>query len=281
MSFNIEAGLGKYITKPTPIDKPELILVYGQPGSGKTFFAGGALDVPGFKKGLYVDVEGSSVGVIKDPRWDIIRLDKYPDANRMKELAKARGVDVGDLDVKAERFQFLKTILGKGPQGLFNPANEHSYDVIVVDTFDVAQDWAVDYLVDGAGATVTRGGEINTQVGWANVRDWSTDLAYDQKQSTALGILVVHDREEKSNTGAVQKKIRATGGAKDILPGIPDVVVYLERRAEGDDYVTYGYFGTDDGKVTKNRFDFPPVVKDVTIPKLYKFIDSKSKGDKK
>lgn len=36
------------------------------------------------------------------------------------------------------------TKLSKGKQGLFNPKNKTKYDVIVLDTLDVAQSWAVE-----------------------------------------------------------------------------------------------------------------------------------------
>lgn len=265
----------KYVTKATEIDKPEFILVYGRPGSGKTHFAGGALDVPGFKKGLYIDVEGSSVGVLKDERWDIIRVDKYPDKERLQAIADAQGVDPSKVDLEAERFKFLNTLMGRGPQGLFNPANDHGYDVIVLDTFDAAQDWSTGYFVDGPGATKTNRGEVDTWAGWGEVKNWSMDLAYRMKQTKPLAIMVVHDREEKTKSGAVVQLLRMSGAAKDLLPGVPDVVVYLDRKVEDEEYVTYGYFGTNDGKVTKDRFNFPPVVKNVTIPQLFKFIDKK------
>ena len=118
-AFEIDALLSKYSSKPAKAAKPELLAVYGQPGCGKSYFAGTVAGLPNFKKGLILDTEGSTVGVVTDQRFDVIRVDKQPDP-----------------------FKFLSTILSKGKQGLFNPANKHSYDVIILDTLDIAQDLA-------------------------------------------------------------------------------------------------------------------------------------------
>lgn len=269
MGLNLNEVLGAYTSTPSELSTPELIMLYGRPGSGKTHIAAGALEVPGFKKGLYIDTEGSSVGVVRDPRWEILRVDKYPDEKRAKALTEARGTDI---DPEEERFRFLSTILSDGPQGLFNPSNTHDYDVIVLDTFDVAQDWAIRYFLEGAGRKISKSGEADTFRGWDSVKKWSNDTAYHLKRTTPLGIIVVHDREEKAQNGAMTKMLRLSGAAKDTLPSIPDIVVYLDRRVEEEEYSTYGYFGTADGKVTKDRFNFPPVVKNITIQQMYKYI---------
>jgi hypothetical protein len=55
------------------------------------------------------------------------------------------------------------------------------------------------------------------------------------------------------------------------------VVAYLERVLEGDEEVTLAQFASQDNKVTKNRFKFPPVVRNPSLPKLFKYIDDNKK----
>ena len=62
--FELDAILGKYATKPDPLATPELYLLYSQAGSGKSWLASSAVDVSPDTKVLYIDVEGSSPGVI-------------------------------------------------------------------------------------------------------------------------------------------------------------------------------------------------------------------------
>lgn len=245
--FDIDATLAKYVNKPEALAKPELILLYSQPGGGKTHLSGTAIDLPTVTKGLYLDTEGSTVGVITDQRWDIIRVDRHENP-----------------------FGFLHSILEGLEKGT-------SYDVIVIDTFDVAQGWAEAHFDEKA--PVGRSGEKDGFWKWAKVKDWSIWVARSLKKSSALGILVVHDEEVKSDSGSLTKRLSLLGKAKDVLPGIPDVVAYLERKTvEGEEH-TFTYFATSDNKVTKNRFQFPPKVQDATLPKLYQFIDDKKENN--
>lgn len=58
--------------------------------------------------------------------------------------------------------------------------------------------------------------------------------------------------------------------------GVPDLVMYLSRSVGDDEKPhTYGFLESSDRKVTKNRFSFPAVIQDVTLPGLWKFIDNK------
>ena len=218
-----------------------------------SYFAGTVAGLPNFKKGLILDTEGSTVGVVTDQRFDVIRVDKQPDP-----------------------FKFLSTILSKGKQGLFNPANKHSYDVIILDTLDIAQDLAQSYFLEGEGIQYTKNGEVDGFAGWRRIAQWTMDIASGMKSMDAFGVIVIHDREEKAESGAITKRLRLSGSAKDTFAGVPDTVVYLERLRDGDEYITKAYFGTNDNKVTKDRFNFPPEVKNPTIPALFKYIDDKA-----
>ena len=287
--FELDEMIGKYTTKPKKNAKPSLMLFYSKPGSGKTHLAGTAINIPGVKKGLIIDTEGSTDGVITDDRWDIIKVHTYPDDERIKALADARGVDVSEIDQKAERFKFLSRLLSvqydinipANPKGLFNRANKTSYDVIVIDTLDVAQDWAQDYYIDGEGQTYTSKGEIDGFAGWRNVSRWSSEVANGLNDHPALGILVVHNKEIKNeDTGAVLDGIRLSGSVKDTLPGIPGLILYLERVVEDGEHVVIATTGTSNRKVTKDRFKLPTEMRNPTLPAIYKYID-KQAGAKK
>ena len=239
-----------FLHKPDPKAKPELIVNYGQSASGKSFFSATAEDVPGFKKGLFIDTERSTVGVVtNDKFWDIIFVDDHDDPLSYFEML----IDALD-----------------------DPEFETDYDVIVIDTLDIAQDWAIEYYVHGDGVPKTKYGEPNTQVAWGYIHRWTNRVAKVLKKIKPLGIINIHDREEKSETGALQQRLRLSGGAKDTFASIPDTVIYLERRKKGKDgVVTTAFFGTEDNKVTKDRFGFPPAVQGATIPYLFGLIDER------
>lgn len=253
-AFRLEDVLGKHVSKPDPLSKPELIAIYSRPGGGKTWLAGSASDIEGFKKGLFIDTERSSVGVITDADfWDVIYVNDHEDP-----------------------LAFLEAIM----DALGNRDMETDYDVVVLDTLDVAQDWAIDYYVDGDGCPRAKSGEPDTRKGWAFIKNWTNNIGTTLKRIAPLSIVNIHDREEKSDTGALQQRLRLSGGSKDTFASIPDTVIYLERKKHGQDGVrTTAFFGTDDNKVTKDRFNFPPIVQDVTIPYLFDLIDRRG-GEK-
>jgi hypothetical protein len=245
--FALDTTLAKYVTKPSALDTPELILAYGQPGCGKSYLSGTSASIPGVKKVLYLDTEGSTVGVLarldNSERIDVIRIDQHDTP-----------------------FEFLEAILNQ----LFQKGANTTYDVVVLDTYDVAQDWAIAHFE--SIAPTGRSGETDGFWVWGEVKKWSIWVAKGLKSIKPLGIMVVHDTEEKTKSGTITKRLLLSGKAKDIVPGIPDTVIYLERKIIDGTAQTTAYFGTDDNKVTKDRFEFPPVVWDVTLPALYKYI---------
>ena len=251
-SFDLDAVLSKYVVKPEASGKPELLLLYSPAGNGKTYLANTASQIPGMGKGLIIDVEGSTKGTLRD--FDPEKLDI---------------IEVYKMDPD-KQFAFVNTILTH----LGDPKTVTKYGYIVIDTFDVLQDLAIKALDTGGD----NGYEL-----WGDVKEWSVGVAKMLKRIEPLGILVMHDREEKSEGGALIARLRLSGAAKDLLPGIPDVVAYLERKLDKEDgkVHTFAYFESSNKKVTKNRFDFPPIVRDATLPLLWSYIDKQADGKEK
>jgi hypothetical protein len=251
--FDLDDVLTKYVKKPSDMSNPELILLYSRPGGGKTYLAATISEVPGINRTLVLDTEGSTAGTLTDFDDEKVHI---VDCQRDNEV---------------ESFKFLNSILDK----FFDSTTKHSYDAVIIDTFDVAQDWAHAYFDENAPRG--RNGEKDGYAVWGNVKDWSVGTARNLKRISPIGVLVVHDREEKNKDGGTITKLNLVGSAKDILPGIPDVVAYLERVLEGDEEVTLAQFASQDNKVTKNRFKFPPVVRNPSLPKLFEYIEKNKK----
>jgi hypothetical protein len=245
--FDLDAVLAKYVVKPEAAGKPELILLYSPAGSGKTYFAASACELPGVKKVLYLDVEGSTKGTLGS--FDKNKIDIIPIY----------------LEEPSRQFPLLNTIVSK----LGDKNTVTKYDVVVVDTYDVAQDLSISAFENADGFQT-----------WRDVKEWSLDTARMLKRIAPLGILVMHDREEKVDSGAIVARLRLSGAAKDVLPGIPDMVAYLERKLSKEDgkVHTYAYFESSNKKVTKNRFKFPPIMEDADLPALWAYIDEQAEG---
>lgn len=274
--FDFDEMILRNSEKPKPVQLPEFIILYGQPGSGKSHMSGTAIDLPDVKKGLILDSEGSTT-VITDQRFDVVRMDKYSKSDKN-----------GEPDPHAKFKMFNQILFGCADgshiteKGLFHTQNKTEYGVVIIDTLDKVQDWAIDYF-QTVGAPLSKSGEVDGYKVWALVGKWAAALADGLKSIAPLAIATVHDKEEKMASGALTKRLELSGKAKNIVPGTADMVAYLERRKTAEGPVTTAYFSTEDNKVTKSRFEkyIPPVVEGATIPWIFETIKEGHKNDAK
>lgn len=246
-TFDLAGSLQKYKAKTLDLKYPRLALLYSKPGSGKSHTALTASELPGVKKMLYLDTEGSTVGVANNfdlDKIDIIPVDEHPNP-----------------------IAFVNTIVTHIKDGA------SGYDAYGLDTLDVLQDMYVKQLrSDGVS-----GWDL-----WNEVADWTLDIADTFKRAKGFGVIVVHDKTDTDDTGKVNTLLRISGSAKDVLPGRADLVMYLERRLDKEDKLvhTYAQLEVTDRKVTKNKFTFPAYVQDVSFPKLFNYIDKLAEEEK-
>jgi hypothetical protein len=94
-------------------------------------------------------------------------------------------------------------------------------------------------------------------------------------------VVVVHTREEKSDSGALIQKVKLQGSSKDNFASIPDLVIHQVRRMskgeKGDPELTTTIYtvGTKSFSQAKNRFGLPPVMKNATLRDVFHAIRSK------
>lgn len=256
---SLKARLSKYATKPSEASYPEFLLFYAQAGSGKTFLAATVSELPTVKSVLFIDTEGSTTGTLStfdDNKIDIIDIRKVVD--------QINTANPGTVTYSA----FLDQIL----TDLFTNGSE--YDAVVLDTLDVAQDWKIKERQKVNG---TKGDAAFAT--WREVADWTEWVGRGLKSVNAISIAVMHDREEKSESGALVKRLRLGGSSKDTFAGIPDVVAYLTRKVyvvDGEEReVTIAEFASQDGKATKNRFGFEATMIDPSLKKMWDHITNK------
>lgn len=74
------------------------MLIYGPPGSGKTYFAGTSVDVPSMREVLFIDNDGGTRTLMDNPRFPgikIVRMYNYADYNPLTNwLIKGVGPSV-------------------------------------------------------------------------------------------------------------------------------------------------------------------------------------------
>lgn len=248
VNFDIAENLKSRITKPSAASQPKLVVAYGRAGGGKTWFAGSASELPHVKRVLYLDSEGSTTGTLTgfdDDKIDIVRVEAIKD---------------------------FDAILGM----LLHPEAVNPYDVVVIDTVDVLQEMKVkEFKAKYDGYRV-----------WEEVGDWTRNLFRELRKKDFMTIALFHEKETTDDSGKTSVRLKLQGGAKDDVPGIPDTVIYLERKLavikEGEEpgEHTFGYFASDDNKVTKNRFGFPSHMLDPSFAKMFKHIEDNKKETK-
>lgn len=230
----------KFIKKPSELTEPSLALLYSVPGSGKSYLAATVSEVPGFNKTLIIDTEGSTVGSLvgfDDDKIDIIPVTTIEGFESVLDAA-------------------------------LNDEMPDKYDAIVIDTFDVAQGWAKTAYLEQNTA--------NKFKAWDDIADWSKDVAVQLRDSDKFGILVLHLKRLELETGGYVDGIMLAGSAKDTLPGIPDMVLKVER----DKGVTTAYCESSKKSVSKNRHGLPEKMVDPTFAEIFEIARNRNNTKK-
>ena len=247
---SFELDFGDLVVKPEHLATPEQILLVGGPGSGKTHSAFSLTEVEDLYPMLYIDTEGSTIGV----------ADKF-DQSRVTVL-------------RVNTHEELKKVLDK----ILKAGKNLPYKTVVIDTIDAAQERAINLLK-------SRSGDNGYEV-WAKVSTWLTGndndgLMHKLKKAPFLSVVIVHTREEKSTSGAVIQKVKLQGSSKDVIASIPDMVLYQKRLQERDKSgnisvaTTVYTVGTKSFDQAKSRFDLPPVLTDATLATVFEQIRKK------
>jgi len=233
--------LSAYTVKPSTLNKPELIVLYGPAGGGKSYLAATISEVEGMAPVLIIDTEGSTAGTLHGFDDDLIDILPVHDHATFEQITTAL----------LER--------------------EHKYNTVIIDTADVAQERAIEHFLEEWGAS-------NTFKAWGDVKSWTNGLARKFKAANFLGIMVFHETIDRTDSGAVLgRSISLSGSAKEIMPGIPDVVGWVTRKVDktlGREATTVE-FSPDPKKATKNRFELPEKMVDARMSDIFDHISKR------
>jgi hypothetical protein len=254
--------------KKEDVGPPKLVMIYGPPGTRKTSMIGDLLEIPGFNKILIIDTDngsevfanfpkvhaaiGTDLGMPGEKRINIIPIDKTdPDA-----------------------YGKLRYLLGeRGPDGVFirGAVFDLGYDAIVIDTANVMQEIAVQWLTSN---TFNDRGALNTQAAWGKVSEWTSDIGWVmQNNATSVGFWLAHSKAGTDDGGKYEIKPKFQGGIKDGIAAIPSLVAYVEKTKHADTGIVT-ITATLDGDVitSKNRYSLPDTIESFDLIKLYAMI---------
>lgn len=270
MSLQLPDFIAGSIRSPEDLKRPDDIILYGRPKGGKTYLAASVSDVPQFSPTLLIDTEGSSTGTTADfdsENLHILRITDFVDNN-----PEQFPPDQAHNEIRA--FDYLtQWVLSK----------DFPYKAVIIDTFDVAQDWKLKEFQSRYG---TSGDGVFRA--WRELKDWAITLFRQLKQARPLAISVIHETVDKvmneEQTAEINFSTLAIAGkAKEVIPGIPDIIGYVQRgqyEVEGEvQEVSLAQFASNTSKITGNRFGLPPMMVNPSMEKIMEAINAKGEKE--
>jgi len=221
------------------------ILIYGEPGVGKTVLAGSAAAVDAMAPVLLLDIEGGTMSL----------ADTY--AN----------VDV----IRVLHWRDLQKIYDKLLSG------DHEYKTIILDSLTEAQKLSMgDIMKRVAKEDPDLDPDIPT------MRAWGKNIEQMRKFTRALRDLPVNViytalvDSEKDNRGKTVARPSFQGKLKGEVPGFMDIVAYYYIRQVGDNLKRILLTQQTDTTIAKDRSNkLPKLMEDPTMQEIYSAIITK------
>jgi len=231
-------------------DRPSTInmLVYGDPGAGKTVFAGSADEVPELRRVVFIDIEGGTYSL------------------------KAFHPDVEV--VRVETWLELQEVYDELHRG------KHDYQTVVLDSLTEIQKFSMYNIMQDLIRT-----EPQRDPDIPSMREWGKNIEQirrfvrgfrDLPVNTIFTALAKADRNPR--TGITTKKPYLSGKLADEIAGFLDIVVYAYTKDIDGENKRLMLTGATDEMVAKDRSNkLPLVIENPTMKSVYELINSAEK----
>lgn len=218
------------------------LLVYGDPGAGKTVLAGSASEVEELSPIVVIDVEGGTFSLRENyPNVDVIRVKKWPEMQRVyDELARMR----------------------------------HPYRTVVLDSLTEMQKFSMYNIITEMMAIKEHDPDV------PELRDYLKNIEQIRKMvrlfrdlpmNTIFTALAMTDKDAK--TGKSSTKPSMSGKLSNEVAGFIDVVVYMYTKVVEKENVRLLLTARTDTTVAKDRSNkLPLVVENPTMQLIYNYI---------
>lgn len=215
------------------------MLVYGDPGVGKTVLAGSAVEVPEMNPVIFLDLEGGTLSLRKRfPGVEKVRIKHF------KDLSKAFNA------------------LAKGG---------HGYKTVVLDSVTEIQKFGMYEIME---RTLREDPDRDPDL--PGIGEWGKNTEQMRKVIRAFRDLPMNTiftalaRNEKDKKGRTSTKPSLSAKLADEVAGFLDIVVYMYRKEVDDVQERCLLTQATDEITAKDRTDnLPPALKDPTMSILY------------
>lgn len=238
-----------HLVGPSHLTKPDYIMLYGNPGSGKSTLAASIAKIKEYSPTLIISTEGGLKGILNDYTDDEIKV---------LEITTHEGFEA-----------VFDAVLEDDANGVL------PYKSVIIDTFDVAFDRALEYFKNIEDAKP----KPDSFKKWAQVGEWANKVSRGMKDAKFLGITVLHSKRTKTETGPYEDALALAGAAKDKAAGVPDIVGFTVREKR----MTTLYVGSSNNRATKSRFEniLPDEIEDPNLGDIMALITNNKKKEAK
>lgn len=226
------------------------MLLYGNPGSGKTVLAGSADAVPELRSVLFIDVEGGTMSL----------RDRFPD------IEVVRVTSWNDMQLIYNELYEMK----------------HDYKTVVLDSVTEMQKFSMYNIMR---ELIKEHPDRDPEV--PSVREWGKNIEQirrlvrgfrDLPMHTIITALAATDKDAK--TGKMMTRPSLSGKLAMEIGGFVDIVLYLYTTVADDDIMRLALSAGTDKEIAKDRSDSLPVIlQNPDMTKIYEHIFSTGETD--